>query len=307
MTNELPDVKFENFAAAKSCLQNVLSPLGALVKDLSITEDQNGKANWTIILGSSGNFPAPTLANFVSVRAVLNQHVPIRGVLRQINRICRMSDTEEWFWSVTYGIKKMSRVRRAINQLSAAIATASTCLGNMPKVQTAIRKKERLSALEYEKNRKRFFYNLRHSRKEVKANKYSNFTKGETLIPKETRTTRKVNIKPDYENWDIHRIFFEMKNVTISDAKAMSILLSCKGQPTDIQNFAAAVYHLKNRCPQLTRQQLPLLFKKTVERLSIDEGYLYSISMSSDLFAKISVCDYSYYRGGNSHSLCQHT
>lgn len=316
MTNELPDVKFENFAAAKSCLQTTLTSTGAIVKELSILSDQNGKAVWQVVLSASGNFPAPTPENFTRVRAVLNQHIPHRGVLRQITRICRMSTTQEWFWTVTYGIKKMSKIRRAITSLTAIIKEVTPCLKSSPLLQTAIRKREKLSSLEQSKERKRFYYQLRHkkskvaqkSEKESKLDaKYSNFQKGEVLHPTKASSNKtKTNCAPDYERWDINGLFFYMKNITINDAKAMSILTSCDGKTVNAKEIAAAMYHLKNRCPHITKQQLPLMYEKTLERLSIDRDYIDSISMSSDLFERISVKDYPYYYDASNHTMCLH-
>lgn len=318
MNNELPDVKFENFAAAKACLQHILTSTGALVKELSIMSDQNGKAVWSITLDTSGNFPAPTPENFVRVRAVLNQHIPHKGVLRQITRICQMSTVEKWYWNVTYGVKKTSKLRKAINALSAVIKEVTPCLRDAPRLQTAIRKRERLSNLEESKNKKRFFYQLRHKKPspsgevKIKGSKldvvHNNFVKGEVLHPKESNRnkTKTINIAPSYDAWDVNGLFFYMKNLTITDAKAMSILTSCNGRVEDVKEFAASIYHLKNRCPHVTRTQMPLLYEKTLERLGIDKRYIETMSINSDLFTKVSVHDYQYYYDTENHHLCQH-
>lgn len=319
MTNELPDVKFENFAAAKACLQNILTSTGALVKELSILSDQNGKANWVVYLSPTGSFPAPTPDNFVRVRAVLNQHIPHCGVLRQITRICKMSTTEEWLWMVTYGVNKTSRLKRAINALSSVIKKVTPCLKSSPQLQTAIRKRERLSNLEHSKNRKRFFYQLRHKKSapsgeagksESKADcAYStNFVKAEVLQPNKTvrKMTKTTHFAPNYDQWDVNALFFYMKNITITDAKAMHIITTCNGTLGDVTEYAAAVYHLKNRCPHLKATQLPQLFKGTLERLRIDESYISSVSMVSDLFTRVSVRDHSYYYASENHTLCSH-
>lgn len=319
MTNELPDVKFENFAAAKACLQTTLASTGALVKDLSILSDQNGKAVWCITISSSGTFPAPTPDNFVRVRAVLNQHIPHRGVLRQISRICKMSTTQEWLWNVTYGVKAPSKIRKAIVALTNVIKEVTPCLRSAPQLQTAIRKRERLSNLEQSKQKRRFFYQLRHKKstpsgevrvKESKPDaKYGNFLRGEVLRPttagrKQTKT--KPCVKPDYDNWDVNGLFFYMKTLTVTDAKAMQIICACKGQLRDVGEYAAAVYHLKNRCPHLKAEQLPLLYKGTLERLNIDDRYIRSVTMASDLFARVSVSDHGYYYDNHNHVMCLH-
>lgn len=316
MTNVLPDVKFENFAAAKTCLQTTLSSTGAIVKTLSIQSDQNGKDAWAVTIAASGTFPAPTPENFVRVRAVLNQHIPNRGVLRQITRICQMSATEEWLWLVTYGVKKNSRIRAAITALNAAIRQVTPCLKTTPILQTAIRKKEKLTNLEQLKNRRRFFYKRRTAKKAVITTdtvsksdaKYSNFVKGEVLHPNKADRiqTKTHNFAPKYDEWDVNGLFFYMKNLTITDAKAMSIITSCKGQITDVQSYAAAVYHMKNRCPHMTKTQLPLVYKKTLERLGVDARYIASISLNSDLFSRVSVKDHGYYYNSSNHIMCSH-
>lgn len=320
MPNELPNVKFENFAAAKSCLQTTLTSTGALVKDLSIQQDQNGKAVWAVSLASSGNFPAPTPENFSRVRAVLNQHIPHRGVLRQIKRICKFSTVQVWLWEVTYGVRKSaSRLQRAITALNTVIKEVTPCLKSSPKLQTAIRKREKLSNLEQSKNRKRFFYNLRKKKSapsgEVRSTEskpdavYSNFVKGDVLRPTQAgsiMTKTKANVAPDYNSWDINGLFFYMKTLTVTDAKAMDVIVSCTGDVNDTKEFAAATYHLKNRCPQLKAEQLPLMLEQTLERMSIDRHYLRSVALNSDLFAKVEVVDHSYYYNMGNHNLCLH-
>lgn len=73
----LPDVKFENFAAAKSCLQSTLAPAGAIMSRTAIEKDQNGKLKWLVYLAAPGKSLSPTEANSVAVKANLNQHVPL--------------------------------------------------------------------------------------------------------------------------------------------------------------------------------------------------------------------------------------
>jgi hypothetical protein len=79
----LPNVKFENFAAAKAVLQKTYAPIGAIIKRLSIQQDQNGKAVWRACFSSTGTFPTPNISNFAVVRSRLNQCAPKRSVLRQ--------------------------------------------------------------------------------------------------------------------------------------------------------------------------------------------------------------------------------
>jgi hypothetical protein len=63
----LPNVSFENFAAAKSCLQKTLAPVGAVVKRLSIQRDQNGKDLWRVVISATGACPASIVANFAAI------------------------------------------------------------------------------------------------------------------------------------------------------------------------------------------------------------------------------------------------
>lgn len=338
MTNELPDVKFENFAAARRCLQIALSSTGAVVKDLSIQDDQNGKAVWLVTLTSSRSFPAPTPDNFVAVRSVLNQHIPHRGVLRQIHRICHMSTALEWAWTVTYGVKKASRIAKAIATLTKVIKEVTPCLKSSPQLQTAIRKRERLNNLEATKSRRRFFYNLRKSShptpnerrlsKETsassstqmtnrvlrdkntrnKADAYGNFVKGEVLHHNKTalNTTKTPNVEPNYDRWDINGLIFYMKNITVTDAKALHIISNCDGMKGDYHEYAAAVYHIKNRCPQASREQIPLLYKSILERLNVDASYLGSVTLDNELFGRIRIKNHQYYATAENHTLCIH-
>lgn len=316
----LPDVKFENFVAARSCLQTTLAPSGAVVGRISIQQDQNGKAKWRVNLSASGNFPIPNETNFVRVRAVLNQHVPHRGVLSTINLESDYSTTEGWNWEVTYSIKKVTKLRRAINTLSAVIKTATPCLKIQPTIRTAIVKKENLEKLETTKNRKRFFFNLRQARKskEPKDTNVSSktdaskkqFVKGETLLPTQTvrKSTNVHNIAPDYESWDVKGIIFSMKQFTVQDVKCLAIVNSCTGvnSGTDPVVYAAAVMHLKDRCAKISRQHIPKLLKEGLEQLNVSEAFLNSFKLKGDRFERLSVRDHHFYRGNDSHILCNH-
>lgn len=220
---ELPDVKFENFAAARSCLQSVLFPKGAILRDISIESDQNGKAKWRVHLASSGTFPAPTANQFVAVRAVLNQNIPARGVLSTIKLYTRFSTTEERLWEVTYSIKKVSKLRSAIATLTQTFKTLTPCLKQQPTIRAAIAKKDKLVQLERVKRDRVKFYQLRMAKRAAKQaatqvkeeakpqetskqrtrenkspSQYGNFVKGEVLRPtkvdmKKTRTKPNVS------------------------------------------------------------------------------------------------------------------
>lgn len=171
--SDIPDVKFENFAAAKACLQTTLAPSGAVVRRLSIQRDQNGKAAWRVQLTSSDAFPMPDPANFVAVRAVLNRYVPKGAVLRTINLEEDESPIHSWRWEVCYGKQKTSRIRRAVNHLVNAIKEATPCLKATAETTQMKRHVERLEALERLKGKRRFYYDLRQSKKALRTQQAS--------------------------------------------------------------------------------------------------------------------------------------
>lgn len=343
----LPDVKFENFVAARSCLQKTLAPTGAIVNKVSINKNQNGLSKWRVQLSASGDFPLPLLSNYVKVRAVLSQHTPKRGVLSTVTLECDYSTTEEWFWEVTYGIKKVSKISKALAQISDAIKTVTPCLKTQPLIRQGEKKMAHLRHLERTKSTARFFYKIRQEKKaskDVSKTQAKPSEKGDVLrqdqsVSKMTRTkkassdvsktyatkqfvkgevlhpTRKVsnvtrtptNFKPNYEDWDVRSILYSLKTVTVMDAKALSIIRACDGNiGTRAQAYATAVFHLKNRCPELTAKQLPRLHKLVLEKLKIDEYYLQSIELRGDLFERVAVKDHSYYSSSRNHSLCMH-
>ena len=106
--SQLPDIAPENFCEARSVFQSTLSSTGAVLTTMAIQEDQNGKKAWHINLESSGCFPAPSHGNFVAVRAVLNAHVPTRGILRTIELAQTMSNPTMQ-WEVLYGVASKKR------------------------------------------------------------------------------------------------------------------------------------------------------------------------------------------------------
>lgn len=181
---ELPDVKFENFVAAKACLQRTLSPIGGVVERISIRQDQNGRAVWKATLNSSGNFPTPDPASFIAIRAVLNQHVPKRGVLRTINLEADMAPTQQWRWEVCYGIQRVTRIRQAIKSLKQVIETVTPCLKGTAETTQLARRVTSLEKLEKTKNDRRFFYNLRKNKKK---NRVETSQTQPTTTPSETR------------------------------------------------------------------------------------------------------------------------
>lgn len=130
---------------------------------------------WRLLLATTGICPAPNLANFSAIRARLYQNVPHRGVFRNINLECDYSTTEQWLWEVKYGIKKISRIRKAIATLNKAIHDVTPCLKSQPIHRTAEKNKQRLIHLEDEKTNKRCFYKLRQSRRAITSNS-SNIT-----------------------------------------------------------------------------------------------------------------------------------
>lgn len=172
---ELPDVKFENFVAAKACLQKTLVSLGGIAERLAINEDQNGKKVWRVQISAQGTFPRPQEKNFVAVRAVLNQHVPRRGVLRSITLDCDMGPTPSWRWEVSYGIQKPTRLQRAIKSLVVAAKSVS-CLEMQPVASEKARHAKRLSSFDTEQQKRRYFYELRNMKKSARVNNMANIS-----------------------------------------------------------------------------------------------------------------------------------
>lgn len=319
---ELPDVKFENFAAARSCLQSTLAPIGAIVKSLSIQQDQNGKAKWRVHIAASGSFPAPTQVNFVAVRALLNQHVPRRSVLSTILLFAADSNVETWLWEVTYGIKKVSKLRKAITTLQTVINTITPCLKTAPLVQTAIKKKKSLEHLERTKKQRRFFYELRQLRKATKnvpkpeakhSQPYGQFVKGDVLHPikrEQNVTSTKSkgeghNIRPNYAEWDVKHLMYQMKSMTLQDLKCLDIIHSCDDE-TKPEEYYAAVLHIKNRIPQIRAEHVPKLLKEGFENLGVTHEFIRAFTLKGDTFDRVIVKDHQvFYETGN-HCLCTH-
>lgn len=263
---ELPDVKFENIGAAKACFQSTLTPLGAIVRKLSMIQNQNGQLTWKINLTSERDFPRPVLANFFQVRTVLSKNTPVRGILRSINLECDESPSPEWVWVVTYSVQRISRIKKAISNIAKTISGLSTCLSDTAESTKLIRKTESLKELEKTKAKRRFFYNLRRSKAKSQPNErstdgstpcrkvksspskdqsantsalktksgnktnYSNFSKGDT-IPGTTSNSSKpkiLAIAPKYDEWAIKSIVYEIKKIDIDLLTSMSLITSCK-------------------------------------------------------------------------------
>lgn len=261
---ELPDVKFENFVAAKACLQSTLSLIGGVVERISIRQDQNGRAVWRVTLNGSGNFPTPDPSNFIAIRAVLNRHIPKRGVLRTINLEVDMSPTQTWRWEVCYGIKKTSRIRQAIKSLKNVITTVTPCLQGTAETTQLRRQVNSLEKLEKTKNDRRFFYQLRKKKGKTataavepkpaprptrtqpqksrptgfksdsdalsRAKKYD-FIKGETIpgsAPEKKETSgSSTNVAPEYNEWEIKNILYGMKRIEYEFIVALRTIMTC--------------------------------------------------------------------------------
>lgn len=334
---ELPDVKFENFAAAKSCLQTTLAPIGAIIRDLAITKDQNGKAKWRCHITASKDFPTPIEANFVAVRAVLNRNVPHRGVLSTITRIVTFSTTETWMWEVTYTTKKTSKLVAAIKTINAAIKAIPSCLREQPAIRKAVVKRDNLVHLEKTKEKKRFFYQLRQSRKAAtkqteptvnkgshvdtvspsgreqpkapkgvsKTQPYGNFTKGEVILPgKSVRTkTMTHNVEPDYDRWDVKHLVYQLKAFSVQDVKCLHIISDCSAHTS--RDYAAAVFHIKNRIPAVRKEHIPRLLQEGLEAMDITTSYLSSFSLQGDTFDRLQIHDHHFFQT-DGHILCNH-
>lgn len=299
MTDILPDVKFENFAAARRCLQTTLQSSGAVVREVSIQEDQNGKSKWRVTLSATEQFPVPSPNNFVAVRAKLNQHVPHRGVLSTIMLTTAFSTHREDLWEVTYGIQKVSRIQRALTKVAEGIAKAVPCMSNMPKIRRDIDKAEKLTKQAYQKKRACHFYNLRKSRK--------TFVKGDTLMPTPALTQEKkkvtpptINKAPDYEQWDVRSLLYAMKNVTIEDAKNLLLLSQCR-DPYNHEIVGATAY-ISQRCPGITPAQVPVLYNLVAERLRLDAGFISMLTIKSEFSSRVSMTCSTRVQ----HPLCSH-
>lgn len=295
----LPDVKFENFAAARSCLQTTLQPKGAVVRELSIQTDQNGKAKWRVTLAATGAFPSPAQHNFVAVRAKLNQCVPHRGVLSTIMLYEAYTQVREELWEVTYSVKKTTRIERAVKRVADCLAKTVPCIKTMPKIRSVLAKADKLTTIQYEKKRAEHFYQLRKAKK---------FVKGETLKPTVTppqktravKSTKTINVTPDYDNWDVKAILYSMKNITVEDGKNLVAIESC----TDPYNndLIGPTAYIMQRCPGIKPSQIPRLTQEVLETLGMPKSFVGSLSIKSDFSSRITDTGTSFVQ----HLLCSH-
>lgn len=336
----LPDVKFENFAAAKSCLQSKLQSIGGVVKRLAIVADQNARNVWRVILSAQNAFPQPAANNFVAVRALLNQHIPHRGVLRTINLECDMSTTEQWYWEVTYGIKTTSRIQKAIVQLKTIAKTVAPCLKTEPVIRRVEQKIEKLSSLEKSKNNSRFFYQLRKAKnalsrpklatqvektnaaspviskattenssdnrvaKERKSQPYGNFVKGEVLLPTKSDPdqTKTHNVAPDYNKWSIKRKLYSFKTIGFEEIHALHILQNCRKY--GVAELLWATNKVKTTDSTIVASDIPELYAQMREKLNLSDAFLSRFKIKYTHVNRYDITNDEY--SIHHHVLCSH-
>lgn len=371
---EIPDVKFENFAAAKACLQTTLTPSGAIVQRLSIQQDQNGKAAWRVVLTSTQTFPAPDPANFIAVRAVLNRYVPRRAVLRTINLEEDESPTHAWRWEVCYGIQRTSRIRRAVDKLVAAISEAAPCLKSTAATTQMTQHVKRLQDLEKTKERRRFFYSLRKSRSQLKrpsneltsttqsvtpsqardrivpANKvaeaqsvtpsrardcnstqgsepvtpnqargsavkracaktshekgttnrspsYPNFRRGGIIPGSKPKTKTELqaynNTAPDYDQWAIKSIVYEIKKIDVELLTSMRLIAKCTCRQGTFPSFqdhvvyAHAISVVKAASERINGQNINAVYLELLQRSGITDDFVSTFRMSDRIVERL--------------------
>lgn len=338
----LPDANVQNFAAARACLQSYLAPIGAIVQKLGIQQNQNGVSLWRVLLSSTLNFPSPTSANFTAVRAVLNNAVPQRGVLRTIELYVPNSQQPTWYWEVCYGTKTKTRGQKALKALKSVIRKVTPCLQGTA-VQTLARTQHTaLLRVVREKENSRKYYQIRQEKLRQKANskladdkpkpptvekksqqktnsapkkkrnttsqpdgKYNNFIRGPALKPARAEKPKVINIQPDYDQWEVRSILGRFKDVTVNDARALATIASCKSNGKSLEVTAASIY-LKNRCPAIQARHIPDLLNQVVESLGVPLELIRAFKVKNDMVDKFIVHEHSVFSSTKAHFLCTH-
>lgn len=305
----LPDVKSENYVAARSCLQKTLSPIGAVVHDLSIQEDQNSNKLWRVTISATGAFPEPETGDFVMVRKLLNQNAPSRAVLRQVTRTIVFTSKPQTLWAITYGVKKETRIQRAVATIINKVAKVVPCLSNLPTISKQLKKCEKLSALEKSKEDKRKFYQLRQLKKagrpEVK------FVQGETLYPTTGKERPPLPVRHNaepftYAEMDLHTLAFQLRAWKLEDLQALSVIHRCKSttqDPVATSKLIGALAHIKNRCPAIRAQHVPKLLKMGLEAMGLTQELLSTFTLKTDISEKVQM---KHWGSVHIHTLCTH-
>lgn len=305
----LPEVKPENYAAAKACLQKYVSLQGGALHSLSIQEDQNGKREWVTRLRSVSRLPDPTMRDFKRIRTVLIQNLPERAILRTITVVVEYKETPMWLWEVKYTVKKISGISKTINTLKEALASATPTMEHTAKTTSVIRQLKELKTLDKTKNVSRYFYELRQRRKTARQQNKTgphsrspvtaSVPRGQHLAdpPKKQEVQSDTATKPkstynavpfDYHEMGKKRKLYSFKTLSLDTLIAMRTVTICDCRRAGYTNtgssgYAWAVSHLKQHCEDIAADDFPGIYQQALERTRLTDKFVSAYKIKASL------------------------